>query len=345
MNYNLFRHDTSMAAKLVRKCLVMQVLVFFLLVSALASPLKKRKSLKEIKEINCEGPYIGLVTVFPPEETAFLATGAFKPHKTHPFVDLSGRRFRVGKIVDKKVIYVRCGDGMVNAAAATQQMLDLFDIKGIVHFGIAGNVNDSLSIGDVTIPKQFAHTGIWSWLNPSAPSIPDAVAHLDVARYNVPKGEGANLLGSFAYHSEQFFSELGKPNTARPLVWAQTSQQWLDLAANLEGMELQQCVNSSLCLPKKPKLVVGLRGSSANIFVDNAAYRDFLIRNFGVSSVDMESAAVVMTSLSNGFPVVVIRGLSDMAGGQSGENAIQIFGSLAAQNAVKVVVQFIKTLP
>ncbi|KAG6677505.1 hypothetical protein I3843_14G029600 [Carya illinoinensis] len=248
---------------------------------------------------------------------------------------------------------------MVNAAAATQQMLDLFDIKGIVHFGIAGNVNDSLSIGDVTIPKQFAHTGIWSWLNPSAPSIPDAVAHLDVARYNVPKGEGANLLGSFAYHSEQFFSELGKPNTARPLVWAQTSQQWLDLAANLEGMELQQCVNSSLCLPKKPKLVVGLRGSSANIFVDNAAYRDFLIRNFGVSSVDMESAAVVMkttnragdftfsfqTSLSNGFPVVVIRGLSDMAGGQSGENAIQIFGSLAAQNAVKVVVQFIKTLP
>lgn len=61
-------------------------------------------------------------------------------------------------------------------------------------------------------------------------------------------------------------------------------------------MELQRCVNSSLCLPKKPKLVVGLRGSTANIFVDNAAYRDFLIRTFGVSSVDMESAAVVMVS-------------------------------------------------
>lgn len=52
----------------------------------------------------------------------------------------------------------------MNAAAATQQMLDLFDITGIIHFGIAGNVNNSMSIGDVTIPKQFAHTGIWDWL-------------------------------------------------------------------------------------------------------------------------------------------------------------------------------------
>ena len=52
----------------------------------------------------------------------------------------------------------------VNAAAATQQMLDLFDVEGIIHFGVSGNVNDSLSIGDVVIPKQFAHTGIWDWL-------------------------------------------------------------------------------------------------------------------------------------------------------------------------------------
>ena len=56
-----------------------------------------------------------------------------------------------------------CWVNQVNAAAATQQMVDFFDIKGIVHFGIAGNVNDSLSIGDVTVPKQIGHTGIWDW--------------------------------------------------------------------------------------------------------------------------------------------------------------------------------------
>lgn len=133
-----------------------------------------------------------------------------------------------------------------------------------------------------------------------------------------------------------------------------------------------------MCLPQKPQLVVGLRGSTANIFVDNAAYSDFLFQTFRVSSVDMESSAVVMvsisyscmihftkkkkknsfsptkvanklwwfwqTSLSNGFPVIVIRGLSDLAGGQSGHNSIDTFGSLAAINACKVVVQFIKQL-
>ncbi|VVA12148.1 Hypothetical predicted protein [Prunus dulcis] len=101
----------------------------------------------------------------------------------------------------------------MNAAAATQQMLDLFDILGIANFGIAGNANNSLSIGDVTFPQQFSHTGIWDWL----------------------------------------------------------------------------------------------------------------------------------TSLSNGFPVIVIRGLSDLAGGQSGHKSIDTFGSLAAINACKVV-KFIKQL-
>lgn len=52
----------------------------------------------------------------------------------------------------------------VNAAAATQQMIDMFSVKGIVHFGIAGNINNSMSIGDVSIPKQITHTGLWEWL-------------------------------------------------------------------------------------------------------------------------------------------------------------------------------------
>ncbi|KAL5569512.1 hypothetical protein UlMin_026087 [Ulmus minor] len=111
-------------------------------------------------------------------------------------------------------------------------------------------------------------------------------------------------------------------------------------------MELQQCVNSSVCLrEEKAKVVVGLRGPSANIFVDNAAYRDFLFHNFKVSSSDMASSAVVMISLSNGFSVIVIRGLSDLAGKQKGQNAIDTFGSLSAFNTAKVVLQFLKELP
>lgn len=55
-------------------------------------------------------------------------------------------------------------------------------------------------------------------------------------------------------------------------------------------------MNSSLCLENKPKVAVGLKGSTANRLLDNAAYRDFLFKTFHVSSLDMESAPVVMVS-------------------------------------------------
>ncbi|CAL0299787.1 unnamed protein product [Lupinus luteus] len=305
---------------------------------------KRRKSTNIINQINHNGPYIGLITVYPPEENAFFANGAFKSHPTHPFVDLAGRRFRVGKVHNKKVIYVRCGVGMVNAAAVTQQILDMFDITGIVHFGIAGNANSSMSIGDVTIPKQFVDTGLWDWLKPNGTD-PSDFAHLDIGNYNDPKGEGNNLLGRIGYSTEYFYSESGEPNTPQRVVWLNTTHQWLKLAGNLEGIKLDQCVNSSLCLSQQPKVVIGLRGSTANAFVDNAAYRDFLYNTFQVTSLDMESSAVLMTSLSNSSPVIVIRGLSDLAGAQEGKNPIHVFGPLAATNTAKVVIEFLKILP
>ena len=43
-----------------------------------------------LKQVNRKGPYIGLITVYPPEENAFFSTGAFKPDPKFPFLDLSG---------------------------------------------------------------------------------------------------------------------------------------------------------------------------------------------------------------------------------------------------------------
>lgn len=51
----------------------------------------------------------------------------------------------------------------LNAGLSTQLLLTLFDVKGVVHFGIAGNANSDLQIGDVAIPRRWAHTGLWNW--------------------------------------------------------------------------------------------------------------------------------------------------------------------------------------
>ncbi|CAB4270431.1 unnamed protein product [Prunus armeniaca] len=106
-----------MAAKRFAACFLRLVLISLLVAYSFSLPLNWR-SLNLIKKVNRKGPYIGLITVFPPEETAFFQIGAFKPNQKHPSVDLSGRRFLVGKIHDKKVVYVRCGVGMVSHATS-----------------------------------------------------------------------------------------------------------------------------------------------------------------------------------------------------------------------------------
>eukprot|EP01018_Ginkgo_biloba_P011768 Gb_29069 [translate_table: standard] len=328
-----------------------------------ALPSNKR-ALRITHQINREGPWLALVTVYPPEEAAFISTKLLKPHPKYPWVDFSGRRFRIGTIYGKKVIYVRCGVGMLNAGVTTQMLSDLFNIVGVVHFGIAGNANDSLSIGDVTVPKYVAHTGIWEWLEEpvlmgeavalfrinkveksNGTMEPTNVGHLDVSDYNVPQGKKANLLGRIAFQPEEFYKEIGEPNVPQNLLWAEITSDWFDLANKLKGLKLVSCINSSICLPRPANMVFGLRASTANIFVDNGAYRQFLFKHFQVASVDEESAALVLTCLSNKLPVIVFRGLSDLAGSQQGENAIATFGPLAAMNSVKATLEFIRIFP
>lgn len=69
--------------------LIISISCLFLPVSSIPL-LRNWKSLATIKEVNQKGPYLGLITVYPPEEDAFFAIGAFKPDPRHPYVDISG---------------------------------------------------------------------------------------------------------------------------------------------------------------------------------------------------------------------------------------------------------------
>ncbi|XP_028780416.1 uncharacterized protein LOC114736715 [Neltuma alba] len=72
---------------------------------------------------------------------------------------------------------------------------------------------------------------------------------------------------------------------------------------------------------------------------------DLAVRRFSAGKVPDGKAIYVrcgvgLTSLSNDYAVIVIRGLSDLAGAQEGDNHIDLFGSLGAANAVKTAAQF-----
>ncbi|KAI8529655.1 hypothetical protein RHMOL_Rhmol12G0241400 [Rhododendron molle] len=81
------------------------------------------------------------------------------------------------------------------------------------------------------------------------------------------------------------------------VFWLPVEPKWFNLSSQLVDLELQQCVNETNCLPETPQVVYGLRASTADIFLDNAAYRKYLFSKFNVSTVDEESSAVLMVDI------------------------------------------------
>lgn len=110
-------------------------------------------------------------------------------------------------------------------------------------------------------------------------------------------------------------------------------------------MTLAGCVNSTTCLPKTPKVYKVQRGVSANVYLDNKAYRTFIRSKFNVTPVDMESAAVALVCRQHKMPFITFRSMSDLAGGGSAlSNEADTYSPLAATNSVDVLVAFIGLL-
>ncbi len=59
----------------------------------------------------------------------------------------------------------------------------------------------------------------------------------------------------------------------------------------------------------------------------------------------METAAVATVAYANDVPFIGFRSLSDLAGGGPGENEMETFMTLAAENAAALLVAFVEALP
>lgn len=62
--------------------------------------------------------------------------------------------FYEAKYDNKKIILVESGVGKVNAARATQILIDSYKIDYLFNIGVAGGVDKSLSVGDIVISNE-----------------------------------------------------------------------------------------------------------------------------------------------------------------------------------------------
>ncbi|CAL4896299.1 unnamed protein product [Urochloa decumbens] len=356
------------------------LLLLLLAASGGAATAVPESTARSIGRVTRLGPFLGVVVPNAFEMEPLLRSPRFSPAKSRlpPYLDVAGRRFRFGTIGEQKVVIVMTGLGMLNSGVTTQLLLTLFDVKGIVHFGIAGNADPDRQIGDVAIPRYWAHTGLWNWQRygdgpenelalESNGDYTRKLGNLNFTDYTVANKNGrparsaaaGNLLNAVWYQPEEVFpASSSTPESRGHAFWVPVDAHYYDLTRKLEGLQLERCVAAAsnngtaaatrkrrTCLPRRPAVARVERGCSASVFVDNAAYREFLRSRFRVTPVDMETAAVALVAMQQGTPFIAVRALSDLAGGgAAGSNEAGVFAPLAAQNAVTVAVELISLL-
>ncbi len=245
-----------------------------------------------------------------------------------------GTRFATGKLRDKAVVLVLGGVGPVNAAMAAQRTIDLYRVRAIVFSGIAGGVDPALAIGDVVVAGQWG-----SYLA-------SVFARQDGNGFALPAGKTTPFpnFGMIFPRGSKVLPPASP--TAERRFWFPADPGLLDLVRRLAPtLTLESCTAKNRCLPRPPRVEIGGNGVSGPAFVDNAEFRDYAFRTFQAHALDMESAAVAQVAYVNDVPFVAVRGLSDLAGGDTGENQIRTFFALAAINAARTAAALVEAMP
>ena len=94
------------------------------------------------------GPYLAVFSALPAELAPLLAAA-----DVTETIATGERVYHVGTLAGARVVLVRVGLGLVNAATTTRAVLDRFDIPAVVFSGVAGS---DLNIGDVAVPIEWS---------------------------------------------------------------------------------------------------------------------------------------------------------------------------------------------
>jgi adenosylhomocysteine nucleosidase len=268
-------------------------------------------------------PRIAVISAFEPEWK--VLKGSVTDAKSYA---VNGVEFVAGTLAGRQVVLFLCGVSMVNAAMNTQLALDRFDVTGIVVSGIAGGVDPSLHVGDVTVAQRWGQY------------LEAAFAREVDGKYQLPLW----VQTPYPNYGMIFPQEVGVRNAKDGMLkkfWFDIDPGMLTAATDLSKVELKDCTAAQACLTHKPRVLVGGNGVSGMAFVDNAKFRQYVFETFKAQVLDMESAAIAMVAYANAVPYIAFRSLSDLAGGGAGDNEMRTFFQLASDNSAAVVQRFL----
>jgi len=264
---------------------------------------------------------VGIVSAFDPELTAIEQ--AIIPKRAESKIEeVNGTRIRLVDLHGKHLYFFLSGMSMVNAALTTQMAVDHFQLDAIIFAGIAGAVDPALHPGDVVVPAYWIHQMESVWSNPDSTK------------------SGSYVLPEF-YRPKYGHFEMIFPNDVQ--VVRKGDAKLRQVHAFPADRYLLSCAESAANRVRlvdtkgEPRSVyIGGNAMSGPVFLDNRDFREFAFRTWKVRLHEMEGTAIAQVGYVDRIPVLIVRGISDLAGGQHGQNSEETYTRLASRNAALV---------
>ena len=240
----------------------------------------------------------------------------------------NGVEFKAAEIGGRNYLFLLTGMSLVNAAMNTQLALDHFPIAAVFFTGIAGGVDPQYSPGDVVVPARWHYHSEAAYFNETAPG------QFDLAGFFKQKYQNFGMI----FPDEVTVKREGMAD------WAQEPFFPADdalLAAAKKATDTMPPLKSG---DRVCKVTFGGDGVSGTVFCDNAEYRKWVFNVWKAECLDMESTAIAQVCWENKKPCLIVRGLSDLAGGQSGKNQIEEYLKAASEHSAAVLVKILENV-
>lgn len=285
--------------------------------------------------------FTAVVVAYAPELDGILSTIEKHDHaEITDNVQFKGVNYRLGNFKGEPILIFATGMSIANAAMSMQMALDYFPIKQVVYMGIAGAVNPQWQPGDVIVPERWYYhdESVYSNPNPEDPEsfiIPEYYQRfLDEQPERKAKDPYLPNYKPFGLiHPDEVVVIKEGMDKPQDKAYFSASPRLLEAAESaIEKMPTQMILNE-----REAVLSVGGNGVTGSVFLDNREYRKWVRDVFNAEVTEMESASVAQVCYINDVDWVIIRAISDLAGGQEGVNVEHIYDKEVSRVGAEVL--------
>jgi adenosylhomocysteine nucleosidase len=291
-------------------------------------------------------PLTAIVAAYRPEIEAILnEIEKREDTQIHETLTFKGVKYYLGTFRDDPIIVFVTGVSITNAAMTVQMALDYFPIKQVLYSGIAGAVNPELHPGDVTVPARWYYHDESNYANPDGQGgyiladyyLSQLTHHndRDTSLEEFPRYENFGMI-----HPDEV--SIVKDGIDRP-----TDTPYFAATASLLEASKRAAESMGPIIMDDGREIqyrIGGNAVTGSVFLDNAEYREWTRRVWNAEVTEMESAAVGQVCYVNEIPWVIIRAVSDLAGGQEGKNVENIYDDRSSEHATQFLFKLMEEL-